>query len=159
MSGVSVPLRGLEVFGQNAQEVCHETLVRGFRPLAGIRGLRTPTRGGSRRRKEKVSVPLRGLEVFGPSMAFLVMDSAGLVSVPLRGLEVFGLCQSACERRARAKVSVPLRGLEVFGPQGGKKWLRIYSSFRPLAGIRGLRTPVTTCPANASPEFPSPCGD
>ena len=87
---VSVPLRGLEVFGlvKSPPRLAPQT---SFRPLAGIRGLRTlcaQREGGA---CGNVSVPLRGLEVFGPRFGSGIKSAKIQVSVPLRGLEVFGL--------------------------------------------------------------------
>ena len=130
---VSVPLRGLRVFGLEAmkrqliaqdefpspcgdygssdwdEELRTRTNSISFRPLAGITGLRT---GGLRfhpRKKIVVSVPLRGLRVFGPITTF----------------------------------RPPATGM----------------SFRPLAGITGLRTPPHHRGCRDHPVFPSPCGD
>ena len=74
---VSVPLRGLEVFGPGGLTVC-VIGVDGFRPLAGIRGLRTKEDQERKEAGSKVSVPLRGLEVFGlgmgsPAQSFIEM--------------------------------------------------------------------------------------
>ena len=65
MTEVSVPLRGLGVFGVFSLEALSFNGSACFRPLAGIRGIRriacrTPHAG-----RRKVSVPLRGLGVFG----------------------------------------------------------------------------------------------
>ena len=82
------------------------------------------------------------------------------VSVPLRGLEVFG------RKMAKQKKDPE----ESFRPLAGIRGLRtilillflccVVVGFRPLAGIRGLRTRRSGMAiATALQEFPSPCGD
>jgi len=129
--------------------------------LRGLRVFGLPPRWGERGRDDQVSVPLRGLRVFGleelPPLAWLPVG----VSVPLRGLRVFGLMGLAARRRVEALVSVPLRGLRVFGlPRGGQASSATSWSFRPLAGITGLRTGGHADAMEwVTVKFPSPCGD
>jgi len=61
---VSVPFRGLDVFGRGdyGPTVLHALC---FRPLSGIRCIRTPGERQPRRQRQLVSVPFRGLDVFG----------------------------------------------------------------------------------------------
>ncbi len=63
---VSVPFRGLDAFGLEADcPDCAGTGV-GFRPLSGIRCFRTGLGVGGSCYSGKVSVPFRGLDAFGP---------------------------------------------------------------------------------------------
>ena len=62
---VSVPLRGLGVFGDGSYWVVYRHGISRFRPLAGIRGIRRHTKKQFLCFKNSVSVPLRGLGVFG----------------------------------------------------------------------------------------------
>jgi len=62
-----------------------------------------------------VSVPFRGLDVFGPGLGLLCPGAVRPVSVPFRGLDVFG----------RGQRMTPMRR---------------FSGFRPLSGIRCIRT-------------------
>ena len=65
----------------------------------------------------------------------------------MRGLRVFGLPNRIREYRVAVYVSVPLRGLRVFGPCRCSSVCRGGISFRPLAGITGLRTSDPLVPA------------
>ena len=86
-----------------------------FRPLAGIRGLRTLAACWNTAAPTSFR-PLAGI----------------------RGLRTFTMFEKFLEW---AQVSVPLRGLEVFGLGGcGRIPRPPHRGFRPLAGIRGLRT-------------------
>ena len=159
------------------------TRSRGFRPLAGITGLRTNTRELHHPRAVWVSVPLRGLRVFGlpcewcrevfqekfpspcgdygSSDSFCTMWSGPreLVSVPLRGLRAFGLSKPSrsSARGARFRPLAGITGLRTFTLRT-LCW-KVHSVSVPLRGLRvfGLRRKyyLTT----RTQEFPSPCGD
>ena len=82
-------MRGLEVFGLT-KEVGTYLFPYGFRPLAGIRGLRT---GENARAMEWLGVcfrPLAGIRGLRTLMVKKEYIGCLKVSVPLRGLEVFG---------------------------------------------------------------------
>ena len=163
---VSVPLRGLGVFGGLASRYGRGWLTPSFRPLAGIRGIRRRGYHIRGTRVIRVSVPLRGLGVFGGVRTIEYGRPARPVSVPLRGLGVFGEDFQVSYELGQDLVSVPLRGLGVFGgdevPKGTAVWLFVSvplrglgvfgvgrvavlschmgACFRPLAGIRGIRS-------------------
>ena len=132
---VSVPLRGLGVFGVRGKK---EFLLRekeGFRPLAGIRGIRRLEAGGRLAEGEEGFRPLAGIRGIRSGTTQSGGPGQRPVSVPLRGLGVFGAC--------------------AFLPgTGGCK------GFRPLAGIRGIRSfDFHLKWWYHQPAFPSPCGD
>ena len=82
-------------------------VAEGFRPLAGIRGIRRREAASITRSGPPVSVPLRGLGVFGVVETVEVTRVVPFVSVPLRGLGVFGVLLVGGGRNSGMKFPSP----------------------------------------------------
>ena len=117
------------------------TSVTIFRPLAGIRGLRTLLQQAIALAGKVSFRPLTGIRGLRTQNHFPYPHPQLSVSVPLRGLEVFEPVGSRPHLHPTLLGFRPLTGIRGLRTELGQKGEIIPGvSFRPLAGIRGLRT-------------------